>query len=542
MQRFVTAAEAVALIPDGATVGVSGLGLCGWAEEVGTAIEAAFLDSGHPRGLTLVHGGGIGNALGAGTHHLGHEGLVAKWIGAHTGVAPAMAQLIEENRCQAYCIPQGVVVQLFRDIAAHRPGMITSVGLGTYVDPRIEGARMNEATRDDYVKVLAIDGRDYLFYPSFPIDVAVIRATTADERGNLTMDEEALLLEQLPLAQAAKNTAGIVIAQVKYTARAGSFHPKHVRIPGALVDFVVVATSPAMHPQTAGGDFEPALAGDLKIPLDAVPPLPMGERLVVARRAAMELSPGAVVNTGFGYPDGIGSVAAQEGVSDLVTLTTEVGAIGGAPGADFHFGTSYNADALIEHQATFDWYDGGGIDIAFLGLAQTDRYGNVNVSRFSGRAVGIGGFVNISQGTKRIVYCGAFTAGGLKVETGNGELHIITEGAHKKFLGHVEEITFSGTEAATRGQSVLYVTERAVFELRDGTMTLIELAPGVDLERDVLAQMEFAPVVLDDLPTMDPALFWPEWGCLRSVIDGRCAAATASPRSQSMTLTKEQAP
>lgn len=521
-----TAEEAVARIPDGATVGVSGLGLCGWAEEVGVAVEKAYLEGGHPRDLTLVHGAGIGNALGAGTHHLGHEGLVTKWIGAHTGVAPAMAQLIEENHCAAYCIPQGVVVQLYREIAAHRPGIISKVGLGTYVDPRVEGAKMNEATTEEYVKVVEIEGEEYLFYPSFPIDVAVIRATTADERGNLAMDEEALLLEQLPLAQAAKNTGGIVIAQVKYEARGGSLHPKHARIPGALVDYVVVASSPEYHPQTAAADFEPALAGDLKIPLAAIPPLPMSERLVVARRASAELFAGAVVNTGFGYPDGIGSVCAQEGVADLVTLTTEVGAIGGEPGVDFRFGTSYNADVFLEHQATFDWYDGGGIDIAFLGLAQTDRWGNVNVSRFSGRAVGVGGFVNISQGTRNIVYCGGFTAGGLKVETGDGQLRIITEGAHKKFLDQVEEITFSGTQAAARGQRVLYVTERAVFELRDGRMTLVEIAPGVDLENDVLAQMEFEPTVADDLALMDAALFRPQWGGLRSLVEGRAAAGS----------------
>lgn len=521
MAQVITAAEAVARIPDGATLGVSGLGLCGWAEEVGTAIETSFLDGGHPRGLTLVHGAGIGNARGAGTHHLGHEGLVAKWFGAHTGVAPGMAHLIEENQCQAYCIPQGVVVQLFREIAAHRPGMITTVGLGTFVDPRIEGAKMNKVTTDDYVQVLEIEGKEYLFYRSFPIDVALIRATTADEKGNLAMDEEALLLEQLPLAQAAKNTGGIVIAQVKYLAEGGSLHPKHVRVPAPLVDYVVVASSPEFHPQTAGEAYNPALSGDMKVPLASVPPLPMNERLVVARRAAMELVAGAVVNTGFGYPDGIGSVAAQEDVAGLVTLTTEVGAIGGEPGVDLNFGTSFNADALIEHHATFDWYDGGGIDIAFLGLAQTDQYGNVNVSRFNGRAVGIGGFVNITQGSPTIVYCGAFTAGGLQVETGDGEMRVVQEGKHQKFLDRVEQITFSGAHAIERGQRVLYVTERAVFELSEEGMTLIEIAPGIDLELEVLAQMGFNPKVADEVALMPSGIFNPRWGGLRSIVEGR---------------------
>ncbi len=519
MAKTLTASEAVAQIPDGATVAMSGVALCGFAVEVANAIEDAFMAAGHPRDLTLVHAAGIGNFDKEGMSHLGHEGLVAKWIGGHTGAAPGMAHLIEGNHCQAYCVPQGVMAQLYREIAARRPGVITHVGIDTFVDPRLGGGRMNEATTEDYVKIIEIERREYLFYPSFPIDVAVIRGTVADELGNLTMDDEAVLLDQLPLAQAARNSGGIVIAQVRRLARAHSLHPKHVRVPAPLVDVVVVASSDELHPQTAVG-FKPGLSGDLKVPL-TVEPLPMGARAVVVRRAAMELVPGAVVNLGTGYPDAMGGVAAEEGVSDLLTLTTEVGTVGGMPGAHLLFGTAYNPDAFVEEAAMFDWYDGGALDLAFLGLAQTDQHGNVNVSRFSGRDVGPGGFINITQSTKTVVYCGSFTAGGLEVSTGDGRLSVLKEGKYKKFLRSVQQITFSGAEAARRGQRVLYVTERAVFELRDGQMTLIEIAPGVDLERDVLAQMEFAPAVAQTLELMPDHIFYEKWGKLRSIMTAK---------------------
>ncbi|MGO9900321.1 MAG: acyl CoA:acetate/3-ketoacid CoA transferase [Solirubrobacteraceae bacterium] len=529
MAELLSAAEAVAQIPDGATVAMSGVALCGFAVEVANAIEDAFLAAGHPRDLTLVHAAGIGNFDKEGMSHLGHEGLVAKWIGGHTGAAPGMAHLIEGNHCQAYCVPQGVAAQLYREIAAHRPGVITHVGIDTFVDPRLGGGRMNEVTTEEYVKIIEIEGREYLFYPSFPIDVAVIRGTVADELGNITMDDEAVLLDQLPLAQAARNSGGIVIAQVRQLARARSLHPKHVRVPAPLVDVVVIASSDELHPQTAVG-FKPGLSGDLKVPL-TVEPLPMGARAVVVRRAAMELVPGAVVNLGTGYPDAMGGVAAEEGVSDLLTLTTEVGTVGGMPGAHLLFGTSCNPEAFVEEAAMFDWYDGGGLDLAFLGLAQTDQYGNVNVSRFSGRDVGPGGFINITQSTKTVIYCGSFTAGGLEVSTGDGRLRVLKEGRYKKFLRSVQQITFSGAEAARRGQRILYVTERAVFELRDGQMTLIEIAPGVDLERDVLAQMEFAPVVAQTLELMPDHIFYEKWGKLRSIMAAnRQRPAVRSPR------------
>jgi propionate CoA-transferase len=518
MAQFLSAAEAVAHIPDGATVAWSGIQLSGFAEEVAIAIEDAFLEKGHPRQLTVVHPAGIGNFKDAGLHHLGHEGLTAKWLGAHTSASPAMQKLVHEGGCQAQFVPQGPLAQLLREIAGHRPGVISKVGLGTFIDPRLEGGKGNSATTEDYVRFIEFDGDAYLFYPAFPVDVAVIRATTADELGNLSMEDEALFLGQLTLAEAAKNSGGIVIAQVKYRARAGSLHPQMVRIPSPLVDFVVVASSLELHPQSAAALFNPAMSGQIKAPLAAVAPLPMDEMLVVLRRAMMEITPGATLNCGFGYPDAMGSVVAQEDVVDLVKLTTEAGAIGGAPGKFLYFGTSTNPEALIEQEAMFDWYNGGGLDIGFLGLAQTDRQGNVNVSRFSGRSVGPGGFIDVSQAAKSLVYCGSLTAGGLEVATGNGEMRIVHEGKYKKFLDEVEQVTFSGAEAGRRGQRVLYVTERAVFELREGTMTLTEIAPGIDLERDVLAQMDFVPAIAEPLGRMAAEIFQEHWGGLRAFL------------------------
>ncbi|NLY91880.1 MAG: acyl CoA:acetate/3-ketoacid CoA transferase, partial [Firmicutes bacterium] len=301
--------------------------------------------------------------------------------------------------------------------------------------------------------------------------------------------------------------------------KAGTLHPKQVKVPGILVDYLVVATDPDNHFQAEGVYFEPAFAGDIKIPLEAIDPLPLDERKIIARRAAMELEKDVVVNLGVGIPTSVAAVAAEEGVSDYMIMTTEAGGIGGVPASLPHFGHSYNAEATIEQHSQFDFYDGGGIDIAFLGLAQTDKEGNVNVSKFQGRVMGCGGFVNITQCSKKVVYCGTFTAKGLKVEARDGQLVILEEGKNKKFIDRVEQITFSGKYAQKTNQSVLYITERAVFTLEDGQMTLIEIAPGIDLEKDVLALMDFRPRISPDLKPMPKEIFEPEWGLLKQIID-----------------------
>jgi propionate CoA-transferase len=513
-----TADEVALLIKDGATVGATGFGLAAWAEEIAQAIEKRFLETSQPKNITLVHGSAIGDWKERGTTRLGKEGLVKRWIGAHIGSSANMSRLVAEGKIEGYCLPQGVIVQLFREIAAKRPGLITKVGLGTFVDPRLDGAKMNSLTTEDIVKVVEFEGEEWLFYKTFPINVALIRATVADEKGNLTMEKEGVLMEALPLAQATKNSGGIVIAQVEYLAKAGSLHPKQVKVPGILVDYVVVATKQEACWQTEGLYFNPAFAGDIKVPLDGIPELPMDERKIIARRAAMELLPGTVVNLGVGIPSDVAAIANEENISHLMTLTTEAGGIGGVPASLPHFGQSYNAEAVVEHHAQFDFYDGGGVDVAFLGLAQTDKEGNVNVSKFKGRVMGCGGFINITQSSKKVVYCGSFTAGGLQVTAQDGKLVIIQEGKGKKFIDQVEQVTFSGKYAAKIKQPVVYVTERAVFTLEDGRMTLIEIAPGIDLEKDVLALMDFKPQISPNLKTMPSEIFQPKWGKLQEII------------------------
>jgi len=520
MSKVITAEQAAAKVKDGAILCASALTLAGWPEEVAMAIEKRFMETQQPKNITLVHASGIGDWKTKGTQHFGHVGLVRRWIGGHTGIAPGMAKLVVEGGCEGYCLPQGVICQLWREIAAKRPGLITKIGLGTFVDPRLEGGKMNKATTEELVKVIQFEGEEWMFYPTFKVDVAIIRGTTADENGNLTVDGEGALLECLPLAQAARNSGGIVIAQVEYLAQAGSLHPKNVRVPGVLVDYIVIA-KPENHWQSAGTSFNPAFSGDIKVPLNAIPELPMDERLIIARRSAMELTPGSIVNLGIGVPDGIAIVAGQEEASDLLTLTTELGAIGGVPAGGENFGMSFNAQAFVEQQAQFDWYDGGGLDQAFLGAAEVDRTGNVNVSKFKGRCVGCGGFINITQNAKKVVYCGSFTAGGLKIAVVDGKLVIQQEGKGKKYVNKVEQVTFSGAYASQTRQPVLYVTERAVFELQDGEVTLIEIAPGIDLQKDILAQMEFKPRISANLKSMPPEIFHKKWGGLRKIIEAK---------------------
>lgn len=526
MTKVIQADQVAALIRDGATLGASAITLSGWPEAVALGIEASFLASGHPADLTLVHSTGIGNWKDKGTNHFAHKGLIGRWIGGHTGLSPDMARMIIDGEMEGQCLPQGVLCQLWREVAAHHPGVVSKIGLGTFVDPRLEGGKMNKATTRDRVKVIQFEGEEWLLYPSIPVDVAIIRASTADEDGNLTMEDEGVLMEALPLAQAARNSGGIVIAQVERVVPRGTLHPKSVRVPGVLVDHLVVA-QPEHHWQSAGTYRNPAFSGDQRIPLDAIPELPPDERLVIARRAAMELTPGSVVNLGIGVPDGVAIVAAQEGASDLLTLTTELGAIGGVPAGGRNFAMSFNADVFIEHQAMFDWYDGGGLDQAFLGAGEVDRHGNVNVSKFSGRCVGCGGFINISQATRKVVFCSSFTAGGLEVGVDAGRLVIRREGRSRKFVRDVEQVTFSGAYAAATGQSVLYVSERAVFELVGGVLTLTEIAPGADLERDILGQMDFTPDVSPNLKLMPAELFHATWGGLRAHLETRPEPAFA---------------
>ncbi|WOQ70060.1 CoA-transferase [Microbacterium limosum] len=505
--RFISATQAAELVGDGATLAIGGSG-GGLVEpdQLLAAVGERYRQSAHPAGITLVHTTGIGDRAGAGMDHFAQRGLADRVIAGNWGMAPQMSRMAAEGDFEAYNFPQGVMSQLWRDIAAGRPGLVTHVGLGTFCDPRVEGGRLNPRSTGTFVEVVELAGREWLFYPSFDVDVCFIRGTTADEDGNISMEEEAARLEMLAMAQATHNRGGIVVAQVKYVARSGALDPRTVEIPGILVDYVV--HHPAQK-QVVTHDYNPGFSGAVRVALSTLPPFPLDERKVVARRAISEVRPGDIVNLGVGIADGIASVAAEEGVDDRFTLTIEQGLVGGIPARGVIFGVSTNPAAILDQPAQFDFYDGGGLDITFLGFAQIDADGNVNVSKFGGRVVGTGGFVNISQNASTVVFCGTFTAGGLVAVADEGQLTIEQEGRHRKFVDRVEQITFSGAEALRRGQRVLYVTERAVFRLEPGGLRLIELAPGVDLQRDVLDHLPFE-VAHDDLTTMATALFVPE--------------------------------
>ena len=506
MARFLSASEAIGLVSDGDCIYIGGSGGGhAVAEDLIEALRDRFGASQSPQGLTLVSSVSIGDWQSTGFNQLADSKLVRRVISGGFNNCPKIAALAIDDEIEAYTLPQGAIAQLCRDMAAGRPGLLTRTGLHTFIDPRHGGGRQSKRSTEDLVKLITIDGEEYLLYRSIPLDVALIRGTAADERGNISMEDEAFLGENFSVAAAAHLRGGIVIAQVQRVAAERSLDPRKVEVPGNLVDYVVVAPEQRQTYKTA---YSAAYAGKMRIPDSEISPLPFDIRKVIARRAAMELYPGAVVNLGFGVSNGVSAVAAEEGFYRDLTLTVEQGVIGGVPAGGKDAGAGVNYDMLAHHPDQFDFYDGGGLDIAFLSFAEVDQHGNVNVSRYLRSVNGPGGFINISQGARKVVFSGTLTTNGLEIgPNGSGALVLEQDGAVQKWLPQVQQLTFSGKYARQRGQQVLYITDRAVFELSPEGIVLIEIAPGISLEEHVLARIGFPIKVSPQLKQMDARLF-----------------------------------
>lgn len=494
--EFIRAKEVPDLIKDGDVLAIEGFIGTGVAEEIHEVLGSHYEEKKHPKNLTLIYAAGIGDGATRGLNHYAKNGMLKRVIGGHWGLAPMLQPLVSKNKIEAYNFPQGVISQMFREIAAKKPYLFTKVGLGTFVDPRICGGKLNERTKENLVQCVEFEGEEYLAYSLIKPDVAILKGTYADEKGNISFDDEPLTLEATSLAMATKNSGGIVIVQVKRKVKNGSLDPKLVKIPGLFVDYVVEVEDETKHMQTFKTQYNSDFLNSNVIKTDKVMDTPLSIRKVIARRSALFIPKKAqIVNYGIGMPEMISTVLKEENANEKFTTTIEPGSFGGIPVGGLDFGAAIAPEAIIDQNLMFDFYDGGGIDIAFLGLAECDKNGNINVSKFGPKIAGAGGFINITQNTKNVVFCGTFTAGGLKTEVIDGKLIIINEGKNKKFVENVEQITFSGNTALKNKQNIYYVTERAVFKLTTKGLQLIEIAPGIDLDKDILSNMSFKPIV-----------------------------------------------
>lgn len=508
--KFVTTKQAANMIPNNSTVATVGFMLTGAPEEIFLKIENRYKEVKEPKDLTLIWASGVGDGQDKrGINHLCHEGLLKRTIGGHYGLIPKLVQMVNEQKIEAYNFPQGVLTRMFRDMAARKTGVLTQVGLGTFVDPEFDGGKLNNITNEDLVQKIMVNGEDHLFYKTQKIDVAIIRGTEADVNGNIGYSKEALKLENLSAAMAARNNGGIVIVQVEKIVKDGTIDPRHIIVPGALVDVVAVVEDNKNHMQTSGTQYNENLISRKGI-LDVVEDdsVPLDAKKVIARRAAMQIDKSKLIlNYGIGVPEKVAYVLKEEGLEDNFVATVEPGVYGGTALGGLNFGSALLPQAIIDHPYQFDFYDGGGIDITFLGMAQCDPNGSLNVSKFGPKIAGCGGFIDISQNAKECVFCGTFTAGGLKTEIKDGNLNILQEGRVKKFINELEQITLNGSYESKKNKKITLVTERAVFDVRLEGLTLTEIAPGVDLEKDILSNMEFKPIIDEDLKVMDERIF-----------------------------------
>ena len=509
-------AAAAALIPDHAVVSVSSSSGLGCPDATLKAIGARFEETGAPRQITTIHPIAAGDMYGIdGIDHIARPGLLKRVIagsypsGPSSRESPRIWQMIHNNELEAYNLPSGIIFHMHREAAARRPGVLTRVGWDTVVDPAHRGGKMNEVTREDIVTRVEFAGEDWLFYKSIPVDVAIIRGTTADENGNLSMEHEGAYLGLVDQALAARNNGGIVIAQVKRVTPAGALPPQTIRLPGALVDHIVLDPQQMQTTQTP---YEPAISGELPRPLASFSPVEWDLSKVIARRAAMTLQSGETVNLGFGISALAPYILLEEGLHGAVTWAIEQGAVGGLPLRDFQFGCASNLEAIVASPDQFTFFQGGGFDRTLLSFMEVDAAGSVNVSRLAAKphvTAGIGGFIDITAQARNIVFSSFFTAGGLQIEIEDGKLRIRQEGRFKKFVPAIEEVTFSGRRAREIGQNVMYITERCVIALEKGGLTVTEIAPGIDLERDVLKQADIPLRVSPELREMDSRLFSP---------------------------------
>ncbi len=507
---FMTAKEAADLIPNGSTLCTVGMTLVSASESILKAVEQKYLEKGEPNHLTLFHTCGQSDRKD-GIAHLAHEGLLDRLIGGHWGLCPPLMDLIYHNKVEAYNLPQGQMANMFHSMALREPGKLSKIGLGTFVDPRVEGGKMNDRTRDkeDIVAVVTVDGEEYMQYKEVPIHTVIIRGTCADEAGNITTDEEAMVLEVLPAVMATKRFGGKVICQVKHIVKKGTLDPKRVTVPGVLVDAVVLCDDPILdHRQTSSWYYDPSYSGQAWAPEQGTSSIPFSVRKAIGRRAVMELKKNVMINVGTGIPnDVIGSILAEEAVQEDVTITVESGIYGGVPAGGIDFGISRNAQALIPHDRQFEYYTGTGIDFTFMGAGEMDQYGNVNATKMGPVAAGAGGFIDITSTARNVIFCSTFTGGGIKVELDEKGFHLVQEGRFKKLVNKVQQISYNGKIAMERGQTMYFVTERAVFKLTKEGPMLIEIAKGVDLEKDILANMEFKPLIADTLAETPVSLY-----------------------------------